>query len=951
MGASDSDNTRSTSLNRPVLDRLQRYMQERKISSSSHYADALSELSEDQVLHSTKQQFRDESLSLPRASSPAYDLRRDLSHIDEDNVSEDSLDIEVGRGGARIAKNTPSRPSRPMGTSDIMMDMINPTPPHSGSKTKRTAAEPSNLRKELFNRRTSFKQATDKENTPIASRTFRQSNQTQRGTPKPTANSTRDSFLIPDVDGISGIINGTMTNTPGASRSARVNPSNRRSGQNYHQVAGVGLTDDAKHLIVQLEQVADALAKEKRIVVEKDLQIEEYEHEVSRLRAEVEAAHKARSDSALGSSEDEGRIPLRTRLQMELTRLRATVLRQQAEIKQKDREIQSLQRTIDRMKDSRGTIGDGAMTAQIRALEAENTHLRENVDDLQLMNDELQAQLDETRDAHDEQTQQWSQKEMDLNKRFAEAEQVIAENQDLRQRLEHVKQQYESEVNQIRTEGERRRKEEQQAKKRYTELQNENERLQAELIATRSRRETRSFSQAQPGDISAQLQINHNLREYNEELRTEIERLKVEVTADSRKRVETRVTESNKRPRSTSKSRSKAAKSTRQPTIELEAELEAEQDDVSDGESTTDLSDALLAQSAIRPSSAKSSKKVQPDTYLDALPLETERSIRRRMELERFGKSHRRAVSASQAAPAIARKSSMKKTDMGDIIENITSQSTRSRAAKLDNEFISGANQQDTQQSHHSISIRRKLGTGQDMTSEFILPDFTLPAARILHPKIDSITNATTPHDPARCTVCYRIIHPSAPVASTAIPVAVPISQTEQDIDATSRPSEDPSKALYRVIKQIADEIVHLKMDLLASTNRLKELDGSKASREHRELHTKIDVLNRSLANKNAQLYSLYDALEGLHPGTVEHMVHQHDEEADLTADATEEVQAVLAEIKANRRVTIQSPAALDRTGSRRATVGDWESEDSEEDDAPWEGLSVTTQSMKLDRE
>lgn len=983
MGGYESDNTRSSSATRNVLDVLQQYRATKasaKASSPNNFVDALSDLSDNNdMIHSTRQHFRDDSLPLPLKSSPAPAFGHDLSQIDEDNLTDDSLDIEFGRGGSHLARNTPSRPNRQMGTSDIMMDLVNNhsfnTTPQSGSKKRTTATEHNGLRKEVLNRRVSARQHDehDKENTPITSRMSskplhqpQSSNFLQRATPRAAANSTRDSFAIPDVTGITDIV-GMNDTTPIVPRSTRaqsrhLSQSYRQPLHGFHPVAGVPLPEDEKQLIRQLELLSDKMAKLERENAEQHHRIHEYDEEVFQLRTQLDSARNARrADSALGSSDDEGSRSSRTKLQIENTRLEATVQRLRTEVQQKEREISILQRTIDRMKDirSQGSGEDADVAGKLLALEKENVQLRESIDDLNRMLEELHGQIDDTRDRHDDDTQKWTQKEMDLHRRVADAEGAIAENQDLRQQLSDAKAEYDREVRRIRKEADSRRAAEDAAKSKHAKLQADNEKLQAELLSVRTRREkdSRAFGKAQPGDIAAQQHINNELQQYNEELRTEIERLKLEATLDGRRRADNILSGRSKQHRSTSKSRpSKTATKNTRRTTEVD-------ENVSEGESTTDISEALIAQSAARSRTAQPSarKNAEPDTELSNLALEDQRNIRRRMEQERLSKGHRRVASAAEVRPSLSRKSSLKsingrsRAEMGDIGDNISVHSFRSRGNdNTENEFMTGANQ-DTQQSRRSsINIRRKSSNmAQEMTSAFILPDFTLPAAKLLNPKVEMISNsAATPHNPNRCTVCYRLTHPSAPGADIKIPVPVPVStQIEEEIDATFRPSESPRHALYRVIKQVADEIAHLKLELHATERRLNAHDGSRGSRERQALHEQLDSINRALSNKNAQLYSLYDALEGM-KGRTRDVTSNHEEDdedvdVELTRNATDDVKEIISELKASRRVTIQSPPNQDK----HAKVNGWNSEEddeSDEDEAPWEGLSVTTGSMGL---
>src|ERR1700759_2392455 len=104
MGGYESDSTR-TSATRNVLNVLQQHFMptkaSNKASSPNNFVDALSDFSDNNdMIHSTRQHFRDDSLPLPLKSSPAPHFGHDLSQIDEDNITDGSLDIEFGRGGS-----------------------------------------------------------------------------------------------------------------------------------------------------------------------------------------------------------------------------------------------------------------------------------------------------------------------------------------------------------------------------------------------------------------------------------------------------------------------------------------------------------------------------------------------------------------------------------------------------------------------------------------------------------------------------------------------------------------------------------------------------------------------------------------------------------------------------------------------------------------------------------
>lgn len=966
MSGSDtggSEHSVPSSRNRVVLDALHEYRATRtktipatkqapkQSSPPAEYATAAELMSDfsynqNELLHSTRNDFQEDLL--PHRQY----YRSGFSQQEEGNTFDESIEVEIGRAASRRGNYTPSRPVGKFNTSDLMMVSSLPGTPVGAPRQKPIAVERGSLRRDVLQKRVSAHDTSEhlKENAPMSTRySSKSANHNHKATYR-TANSTRDSFAIPDLTNASDLFAGSSLNAT-ARVPTRQTSRNHRSQPQFHAVAGVPLPDEEKQLIYQIEKLRHKMSQLERENSEQQEKIHDYDEEVTRLRAELEFAQNSRRpDSALGSSDGDNSVIARTKFQVENARLEATVQRLQKEVQAKDREISILQRTIDRMKDDRSQTGMGGVdsTRKLRALESENAHLRESVDDLNRMVEELNAQLDDTRDHHDADTQNWTQKEMNFTQRAAQAETAIAENQDLKDQLAAAKSEYDRELKRIRREADSRRAAEEAAKAQHATLKSENEKLQAELREARVSRnkDPRLLKKAAPGDITGQENINVELRIYNEELKTEIRRLKAEVSHEGQRRADTVLNSRSKQTRSSSKSRA-----TRRTSVISE--------DAPDHESTTDISDALLAQTTAQ--NAQRHMHAEADTILSGIDLDEQRRIRRAAEQERLNRKHRRAVSAAEL-PSLARKSSLKslngrsKAEMGDIADNISVRSIRSRNNDTtDNEFMTGANATSHSRRSSVANTRRKMSTAQDMTSGLLLPDFTLPAAKLLHPKNNkgenAECNANTPHDPKRCTVCYRLLHPSSSMPEVKIPSTIPISSlTQDDIDATLRPSEPPRQALNRLIKQVADEIVHLKMELHATERKLNALNASRGGRERQALHEQLDLVNKALAAKNAQFYSLYDVLEGLkavqNGQSVAETVDDDEDSEDELVDATDEVKEIVSQLKASRRVTIQSPPEKGRS----ATVQEWESEDSElsDDDLPWEGFTDTTHSLPV---
>ncbi|QIX01984.1 hypothetical protein AMS68_007501 [Peltaster fructicola] len=158
----------------------------------------------------------------------------------------------------------------------------------------------------------------------------------------------------------------------------------------------------------------------------------------------------------------------------------------------------------------------------------------------------------------------------------------------------------------------------------------------------------------------------------------------------------------------------------------------------------------------------------------------------------------------------------------------------------------------DTQTSLPSNVGRRRSSAAQDgETSAFIIPDITL------HRKA-SLRNMDSNHDVQACTVCNQ------DDANITIPLVCPIStKTDLPEDATIRPSQPPRNALARVLKQLNDELTHLKFVLAGYQKQHNTNDPSIGARARKQLYDKISEIMAECKRKEDQIYALYDAAEG----------------------------------------------------------------------------------------
>jgi predicted nucleic acid-binding Zn-ribbon protein len=240
---------------------------------------------------------------------------------------------------------------------------------------------------------------------------------------------------------------------------------------------------------------------------------------------------------------------------------------------------------------------------------------------------------------------------------------------------------------------------------------------------------------------------------------------------------------------------------------------------------------------------------------------------------------------------------------------------------------------QDTQHSNlsraESRSQRRRSGVFAEMTSAFIVPDITLQAristgnmtGRSILDKFSS-----PPHNTTACTVCQRIIGTNLP--DSAIPAPVPVStrpEVQADIDATMRPTQGPIPALGRVLKELQDELIHLKLELHVVESKLQQHDPALGKRVRNSLHEKLDVLNKAIQSKSEQIYALYDVVEA------------HKDEL-ANGVVPEEIERTMESIRVGGTGTEGKRVNFGGAGRR---YYDDESEE-ETDEAPWAGISDT---------
>jgi hypothetical protein len=283
---------------------------------------------QDEVFQSTRQNLEDDSMYFPKLRAtaqkfqhynppepqqhvPTSAVNREFKDFDHSYSSDDeSRSIEIGRG--LPSRNTPSKPERSTMLADIGNSHyhITETPP------VRNRPAPSSLRREAALRRASSKHSRlDVHNSPLPD---------VNGTPRPRSTRksqaiiesphTAQSFLLPDLPNLTELVSGNYKDgTPIFSRSTKsrarytsVNYSNPPSQPNFMPVSGIPMSEEDKAILASLQLLKDKVASLEHENAESGRKIEDYEHEVIELRAQLESqANLRRSDSALGDTDGE----------------------------------------------------------------------------------------------------------------------------------------------------------------------------------------------------------------------------------------------------------------------------------------------------------------------------------------------------------------------------------------------------------------------------------------------------------------------------------------------------------------------------------------------------------------------------------------------------------------------------------------------------------------------
>ena len=138
--------------------------------------------------------------------------------------------------------------------------------------------------------------------------------------------------------------------------------------------------------------------------------------------------------------------------------------------------------------------------------------------------------------------------------------------------------------------------------------------------------------------------------------------------------------------------------------------------------------------------------------------------------------------------------------------------------------------------------------------------------------------------------------------------------------------------ALATVLKQLEDEVKHMKLKFAAYERVYVSHDPAIGQRKRKALKEKIDLLLREIEKRSEQIYALYDVLEGQKDAATQ----MNPEQVDETLQSLDINPASLAERvakKQNKKTSAagRAPSSMDKLDELLAD---------NDNDLPWEGSS-----------
>jgi hypothetical protein len=236
-----------------------------------------------------------------------------------------------------------------------------------------------------------------------------------------------------------------------------------------------------------------------------------------------------------------------------------------------------------------------------------------------------------------------------------------------------------------------------------------------------------------------------------------------------------------------------------------------------------------------------------------------------------------------------------------------------------------------------SVSQRRRRAAAvtveddeeEGETSAFIIPDITMHSVE----PIVSAAVEVPDHKVGACTICAE-----ANGKHLDIPLPIPVSTRDLGDDATLRPAWAPHLSLAHVLKQLEDEVAHLKLQLCKKQAEYSAHDPALGRRRRVSVHAEIQKITVEVERRSEMVYRLYDVVES-----------QKDDfatERRMGSASVKQDNQTEQEIEETLQSIGMDPAeAAGRVGRSAPDVPEGLQEEysgDETDELPWEGVSDT---------
>nr|POE49123.1 spindle pole body protein ppc89 [Quercus suber] len=760
----------------------------------------------------------------------------------------------------------------------------------------------------------------------------------RRASNNPTTQSathTANSFALPDLPDLTELVSGTRKDgTPLFARSTnprlnrRFGPGSTKSLHPEHvPIESVPTPEEEQQIYASLQLLQDRIANLEMDKSEAHQKQQEYENQIIELQSQL-YAERRRPDSALGSDDGQQAQEVSRK---ESNRLQATIKGLQDRLDRSERKVSVTEIGVRRITKERNELVTqlGFAYFNNEELKLENEDLQKKIQALQVENERLQISLQPLK---------------------RENEELRAHSLDSHGRKSKLRNGEEGQKGDV----EQKARESGYASHSSRELQDPSSKKQAGMV--RSKKEGKS---AQPG---SQTIDRRSLRNAPQSRQDDLALLIAREVQKHRDQALTtnagRTSEQNTKP-------SRAASQNREEVVDAHpastfthkraasAPVDGEMRPVSQCDMSQQICDLTNAQTAHIQEVQLAEEDTRDRTLLSFMDPSEMIKLRKKLEQEHRDRKgafvavpqpEETARSAHEPTKNVARKSSLKDLfaglDLGteklSISGEVTGGSNRiKKSVRLQSPRTSdGSMLQPHEQDAGNISVasntsrRRRAASAENLTFAFDIPDFA-----IVHSQpVPSLSGKNCmQHNAASCTAC----HPSDKNITIPTPIPVTDRVTPEDPDITSatvRPSQPPALALATVIKQLEDEIKHLKIRLFGHQTLYNQHTPALSKRKRVLVKSTMDRLTAEIEKRSDQVYDLHDVLEGQRQAALEAAkrgeappaMNQHNVDETLTSVGLDPVELA-------GRVGRQHQH-LDGTDER------WSEDETEE--LPWEGLS-----------